>query len=129
MRKLADLPVATWLQHRRFELAADYLRRGRPFAEVPTAHLMLRWLETVVAWADHYDSVRLRAQASDLQTELELRRSDPPWRLVESALRVIDARTRQAIEALPKDAKDRIAAQLVADMNGLHPDGSRASRH
>jgi hypothetical protein len=129
MPKLAELPIATWLQHRRFDLTTEYLRRGRQFAEVPTAHLKVRWLETVVAWADHYDCERLRAQASDIQTELQLRRSDPPWRLVESALRVIDKRTREAIEALPKDTKDRIAAQLVADMSGLNADGSRASRH
>jgi len=129
MHKLSDLPVADWLQHRRFDLATDYLRRGRQYAELPTAHLKLRWVETVVAWSGQYDSDRLRAQASDMQTELLLRRIGPPWRLVESALKTIDKRTREALEALPQGTKARIAEQMVADAKGLNADGSPASRH
>ena len=129
MQKLTELPVATWLQHRRFDLAADYLRRGRRYGELPTAHLKLRWLETVVAWAGRYDCASLRGQASDLQTELLLRRCDPPWRLVASALKTIDRRTRQALEQLPAGAKARIAEQIVADTRGLDADGAPARRH
>lgn len=123
------MPLRQWLEHRRFNLAGDYLRRGRAHAELSTAQLRLRWLEVLMRWSKNYDSTVLRNTACDLQLELFLRQQEPPWDTARPILRELHARARQQARHQSREAAAEAARRALAEIHELTTEIARAIRH
>lgn len=123
------MSTGSWLHHRRFELAENYVRRGRIYAGLSLAQVRLRWLEALVAWSKQYDSLRRQCRVSDLQLELYLRGEEPPWRHADSSIRAIQACARRKVTELSAVARTELLADAVSDLERLQLEEKSTTRH
>jgi hypothetical protein len=94
--------VDAWLENQQLERLSDYLKRGRPLADVGLEDLRSRWVALMQTWAritqgfDHQER-------EDIEAEMQLRKVEPPRDLA-----------KEAIETLRRKSKER-ADKLLAD--------------
>lgn len=101
--------MLAYLEDRRLNEAADYVRRGRAYERETAEQLEQAWLTAFRAWvaSSVKDQAFDRQSLDDLEAEMCLRRVQPPFDLV-----------RDEIEAL-RAAQDRRFSLLAHDPEAL----------
>ena len=95
--------------------AADYLQRGRAFAELDLATLRTQWVDVIRRRSRGQLNKELLQQDADLRAEFGLRKETPPWELVQDEMEAICRRAARTLETL-RDEPEFIdaAARLLA---------------
>lgn len=83
--------MLAYLEDRRLNEAADYVRRGRANEKKSAEELEQEWLVGFRAWAESSarDRVYDRRSLDDLESEMYLRRLQPPFDLVKNEIEVL----------------------------------------
>ena len=99
--------VKAFLDHSEMEFIRSYLERGRSFADVPTEGVEEAWA-TAFKLACVHGQTSHKIELNDLTAELRLRGLDPPERLVQAAIKIVQERVRN----LPEAASDALQAMI-----------------
>ena len=95
--------VLAWIQDKRLQDVEDYVRRGRQLSDVPTEELMSRWVALFKHQAYQPNLVEPSLESTDIDAELQIRKIELPFELVEAEFKMIEDKTRIAYEAASKD--------------------------
>jgi hypothetical protein len=87
----------------------SYLNRGRQLKHTPTEELERRWAELMREWVKNYTGFDHRERI-DIQSELELRGTEPPFHLVEDVVCSLEQQRQQVANELQNLDPDRKAA-------------------
>lgn len=91
--------VLAWIRDKRLQEVEDYVRRGRLLADVPTEDLMSRWVGLFKYQAHQPNLVEPSLESTDIDAELQIRKIELPFELVETEFKMIADKTRIAFEA------------------------------
>jgi hypothetical protein len=97
--------VDAWLANEAFENLQDYLKRGRPLASALLENLNDRWVHLMDDWA-RAAIARTNAdhrEREDIQSELKLRKVEPPFERVREALERLRRASEEHFENLRRD--------------------------
>jgi hypothetical protein len=83
--------MLAYLEDRRLNEAADYVRRGRANERKSVEELEHEWLAGFRAWAESSgrDKVFDRRSLDDVESEMYLRRVEPPFDLVKNEIETL----------------------------------------
>ncbi len=110
--------VLAWIQDKRLQDIEDYVWRGRPLSGVPTEELMSRWVALFKYQAYQPNLVEPSLESTDIDAELQIRKIELPFELVEAEFKMIEDKTRIAFEAAEKDP-DRMKQGSEAALDDL----------
>ena len=92
------------LRVKEVDAAEAYVRRGRSHRGLTDAELAGAWMEAFRAYSDDPDPAQpFRAVMDDLESELNLRRIDPPFDSVRPELERLRAKAVRVLEQLKLD--------------------------
>jgi hypothetical protein len=104
--KYYDLVLA-YLENVRLEATADYVRRGRQLSHVDVEELKQGWVAEFKRWVANLGSdnrVDPRPR-EDIESELQLRKIEPPWDLVQDELERMREASSAHMARLAEDPK------------------------
>jgi hypothetical protein len=87
--------VDAYLANQQLEQLQDYLHRGRTLSEKSVEILNERWLELTSDWARDFGSKTDHREREDIQSELQLRKLEPPF---DQAAEIIEEIRRKSRE-------------------------------
>jgi hypothetical protein len=111
----ADKTVQALLANKQMEEVAEYLRRGRPFKEMPQADLNKGWAAAFELVLEHREK-QYRQQLDDFGAELNVRGIEPPAHLVEKTMEKI----KQRILDMPAEAHDAALDAVIDFMDEIN---------
>jgi hypothetical protein len=99
-----DIMLA-YLENRRLEETADYLRRGRHLEGVANEELNQRWVVLFRRWVRSVGTSRRfdHQPRKDIESEMQLHGVEPPWALVQDELGAMEKASRAFTDALARD--------------------------
>jgi hypothetical protein len=122
-----DKLVRAYISDMFLAMVSDYVRRGRSLQILPEDDLKTVWVARFRAWADDTSSAERRQQWLDADSEIRLRRLEPPSAVVEAELRRLEDRLRELkknprvmemlVDELAKDLAEFDAAVAAARKN------------
>jgi hypothetical protein len=101
--------VEAWLENQAMERLEAYLQTGRRFRDVPLDALSARWVQVIQSWASDPHSKFDHREHEEIEAEMRLRRSEPPFAEVRAALDRIKQASRERIDELRQDDPVRFA--------------------
>lgn len=119
--------ILSWIGDKRLQDVEDYVRRGRLLSGVPTEELMSRWVSLFKYWAFQPALVEPSHEYTDTESELQIRKIEPPFEQVEAEFKMIQDKTRIAYEAARKDP-DRMKQGSEAALDDLTEFLERSAR-
>jgi hypothetical protein len=102
------------LKHEQLERVQDYAKRGRRFQLLPDAELVNFWVLTMNHWADG-SSEFTSQDIDDCQSEMILRRIDPPFDRVSRIWERVTRRAGLHFNLIDNDPKARAVVEALLE--------------
>ena len=102
------------LKHERLEKVQNYTTRGRRFQLLPDTDLVDYWVLTMNHWADG-SSEFTSQDIDDCQSELMLRRIDPPFDRVTKIWERVAQRAELHLSLIDQDLAGRAAVEALLE--------------
>ena len=112
-----DPTALAMLRNQDMDDLADYLNRGRLFAQTPVDQLEFRWVQLMHEWVKNFTKTDHRA--NDIQAELGLRGIEIPMHLIKDLISVLQDLSIKAAASFidaPADQKAVVEEWLRKEM-------------
>jgi hypothetical protein len=128
-KNYAEEIVRDFLESSRLDRMAEYVQRGRKYAPLSDEDLIAKWLAGVKAMADAPEDPACYAEQNDTESELALRKLDPPHDLAQPDVDRYVETSEAAIRAIESDP-ERLAelrAGIVEDLRAFQEGRERSN--
>ena len=100
--------ISTLVQSSNVDRIAAYARAGRKYASLSMEHLNLAWVATFRKMAENAADPNIRELHNDYDSEMSLRRAEPPFHLVKEEVESFCAAVDELAAGLKANHPDRI---------------------
>src|ERR1700683_212794 len=110
--------VDAWLANQRLEQLEGYIKRGRSLANISVGELRARWMAAIRAWASSLSEFD-HEEREDIEAEMKLRKTEPPYDLVREQLNAIRIAAKNVGAEILNDPerRDAIDRHLTAEIS------------
>jgi hypothetical protein len=126
----------SYLRNKALEDAEDYIKRGRHLSKLDTRKLKDRWIEaflrTVAALQSREPEPSTNRQNRiDIESELLIRKVDPPYAAVKKEMAAFSAAAQTAINELQRDPLrlSQIESELQDDLSAFEAKGKTSRKN
>jgi hypothetical protein len=91
------------LESQALDRVADYINRGRAFQSLSIDEVNARWIASFRAWLANFGKSFDHTERGDLESELRIRQTEPPFQLVKHELDALLANSEALDEKISKN--------------------------